>query len=595
MVNYGAKMTQAVIFVVCSLCFYVSEGIHQYRHANNPSLIGSALVRPFFSRSKQAVSIQLRENLLGLRGGEEKNQHDESSEEKGDDEERYSRQVYTLGARAHSLIRKSSIIVDGPISSGLLYESVKNLALSGVGKIIILTSGLGDADNSIIDSTKEQNYFDSNFDDLGIAYRRGALAECFPERKDDDDVNDLDILLEYVKRLNPNVKIQTMSRTDFFNLIESKSERGMNAQCANTIELIGENPVFLSLERPESSQIILNEACRQGTIPFVGVETASVYGRIFCDFGDDFYVVDEDGETPKTTLLDRMEKSSDTDPKKRSDITIHCVEGEHHDVSKGDTIEFQWGENGSESFKRIRCQVAFVKTPICFTAKVVVDDDSVDMISIDDFINSVNQNVHSFSRKKIPKEIKFIPLSEAKKESDDPACSIFAASDLDKSFDLSRRFAVMRAFETLDKFAECHGRLPQPLNKENEDDIDIFVNLIDSTSNSGSSEVFRSFARFSRAKFMPIQAIFGALGAQEVLKAASGLYNPIKQFLLYDCDEVLSSKFCKDSNEVISTTNAAGMKYILGKKTVKKLGSQKIFVVGSGAIGCERESSLLFK
>ena len=31
------------------------------------------------------------------------------------------------------------------------------------------------------------------------------------------------------------------------------------------------------------------------------------------------------------------------------------------------------------------------------------------------------------------------------------------------------------------------------------------------------------------------------------------------------------------------------MKYILGKKVARKLSSKKLFVVGSGAIGCERE------
>jgi hypothetical protein len=35
-------------------------------------------------------------------------------------------------------------------------------------------------------------------------------------------------------------------------------------------------------------------------------------------------------------------------------------------------------------------------------------------------------------------------------------------------------------------------------------------------------------------------AIFGAIAAQETLKA-SGLYTPIRQFLLYDCDEVLDT------------------------------------------------------
>jgi hypothetical protein len=93
------------------------------------------------------------------------------------DEERYSRQMYALGARAHGLVRSTTAILDGPlgkvlrptslglssrgehgfrslheresdgtssistgkeIPSGLLYEIAKNLALSGVGRIILV-------------------------------------------------------------------------------------------------------------------------------------------------------------------------------------------------------------------------------------------------------------------------------------------------------------------------------------------------------------------------------------------------------------------------------------------------------------------------
>jgi hypothetical protein len=74
------------------------------------------------------------------------------------------------------------------------------------------------------------------------------------------------------------------------------------------------------------------------------------------------------------------------------------------------------------------------------------------------------------------------------------------------------------------------------------------------------------FASSCRAKFSPIQAISGALGAQEVLKAATGLYNPVKQFLLYDCDEVLepaSAKEEDDSNEDEANLIAKGQSYIL--------------------------------
>ena len=71
--------------------------------------------------------------------------------------------------------------------------------------------------------------------------------------------------------------------------------------------------------------------------------------------------------------------------------------------------------------------------------------------------------------------------------------------------------------------------------------------------------------------------------AQEVLKAATGLYNPVHQFLLYDCDEVLhDNEECSESVSV-----ASGQSYILGEQMSNKLARSRIFLVGAGAIGCE--------
>ena len=106
--------------------------------------------------------------------------------------------------------------------------------------------------------------------------------------------------------------------------------------------LVGENPVILVIDRPQSSQIILNDVCQKGSIPYVSIKTAGCYGRVFCDFGDVFHDIDEDGEAPQVTLLQKVELSQEDDVKKVGYIEIHCVEGEHHDVSKGDKIWKAW-------------------------------------------------------------------------------------------------------------------------------------------------------------------------------------------------------------------------------------------------------------
>ena len=99
------------------------------------------------------------------------------------------------------------------------------------------------------------------------------------------------------------------------------------------------------------------------------------------------------------------------------------------------------------------------------------------------------------------------------------------------------------------------------------------------------NKIVNSFGKFANSKFTPLQAIYGALGAQEALKTASGLYNPIKQFLLYDCDEILIG--LKHTKDKANARDVSGLRNILGNKLFKKLTSKKIFVVGSGAIGCE--------
>ncbi len=75
-------------------------------------------------------------------------------------------------------------------------------------------------------------------------------------------------------------------------------------------------------------------------MPFILVKTAGVHAKLFCDFGPNFIVVDEDGKSPWLTLLHRVEEVSniidrDADVEVKKLYTIHCVEGERHNASWG--------------------------------------------------------------------------------------------------------------------------------------------------------------------------------------------------------------------------------------------------------------------
>lgn len=453
------------------------------------------------------------------------------------DDERYSRQIYTLGATAHGFIRSATVYLDAPTSSGLLFECAKNLALSGVGNIVILTSN----------DASENLYHTRAYDDLGQAYGRAARSEMGYTL--DDGNSDEAVLLEFICRLNPSISVTVMKRSE----LEST-----------------DNGVLLSIDRPQQSQLLLNKLCRQLGLKFVAVETAGVYGRIFCDFGPIFEVIDGDGETPLVILFQRIEEEGE-----EGIFMVHCIEGEKHDVSKGDHIQFQLSDG--ESFSP-SCIVKEVYGPSRFSAQYTGEDDS-----LKEYVSIVNKKAVSLSRLKVPRFVRFLSMEEALTKAGKDA-SLFVPCDLDKSFDPIRRAALLSCFQTLPLYLEANKKFPSRGEADNFRALMAATNASDNYTEEWKA-LGEKFTQCCAAKLTPLQGIIGAIGAQEALKAVSGFYNPVTQFLLYDCDELLGND---SSSPVVDGADArSGLEYILGSQLCTHLANENIFVVGAGAIGCE--------
>ena len=469
------------------------------------------------------------------------------AEEEDNDEERYSRQVYTMGARAHGLIRSSTIYVDGPIRSGLLWESIKNLALSGVGKLVVVVNETEDA------------YHLSDLDDLGAMYIRGAQTELEQIEEESDLV---EVLVQFIRRLNPALEVSTIAKSDL--------QSGSNS---------GNDGVLLCVDRPYTQQKEWNDWCRRKTsstcTKFVSAETAGVYGKIFCDFGSAHEIHDIDGETPLVVPLDKVEEFLKEGDSENINLLVKSVEGERHDVSRDDIVVFQ--RSDGSIMEEFQFTVTKVLTPERIEVQMVGD-------STDNMIQQINEQAVTFCRQKQIQEVSFLSLEETFQEATAmfqgdgrkfPGSEIFTPCDLDKSFDDIRRKAVFQCFQALDSFVQTYTKLPS------DEDEKSFLELINQNEESIHCQ---NFLKTCPAKFVPLQAIFGAIASQECLKAVSGLYNPIQQFLLYDCDEVLveDEKVCVNDEK-----GKTGMSYLLGSETNRLLQNQKLFVVGSGAIGCE--------
>lgn len=539
-----ATTTQRLVAAFLCVLSVVSAGL--------PFSATAALHKSGATTIEKAIPLSGR--ILARGGGlaEEDQQQSDSAEE------RYSRQVYTLGQRAHGLIRSATIYLDGPLSSGLLYECAKNLALSGVGNIVILNKSVTESSDDEAGNEQKinENYHYSVFDDLGKSYQRAARIELGVDG--DDTVDDATILQRFLQRLNPSVRVSIMDDADDF----------------------AKNGVLVAVDRPHTTQVRLNKECREAGMKFVSIETAGVYGKTFCDMGPNFSVFDADGEQPLDIPLDKLEviEVEEKDGTIKESLVVNCVDGERHDVSRGDLIEFRSGSG--EALPDSNCEVVQVKTPTEFTIEYSGD------LSIQEFCDQANAKSASVRRLKVPQTVEFSDLesSIAKAYSDDS--SLFAICDLDKSFDANRRGAILSSFQALGDFVAENGCYPTISDKKAFSSGACAANEANCDNESWQS-IVKSFAKTCKGKLTPVQAVLGAIGAQEALKAVSGLYTPIQQFLLFDCDELVQEDSEEEESENDVNIHSKGQAYVLGASTCQVLADKKIFVVGAGAIGCE--------
>ena len=80
-------------------------------------------------------------------------------------------------------------------------------------------------------------------------------------------------------------------------------------------------------------------------------------------------------------------------------------------------------------------------------------------------------------------------------------------------------------------------------------------------------------------------AVLGGIAAQEVLKACSGKFSPIRQWFMFDCTEILPDEELPPSEFELKGTRYDGQIACLGLSLHERIMQQKYFLVGAGAIG----------
>lgn len=149
------------------------------------------------------------------------------------------------------------------------------------------------------------------------------------------------------------------------------------------------------------------------------------------------------------------------------------------------------------------------------------------------------------------------------------------------------------AFQALDRFRTTNARLPKPRSQADaENFLKIFKEVNDASKakvDDFSEDVLSEFAYTAQGSACPVQAFIGGIAAQEVMKACTGKFTPLNQYLYFDALECLPKDKTALTEELCAPKGSRydGQIAIFGETFQNVICNLRYFLVGAGAIGCE--------
>jgi len=360
--------------------------------------------------------------------------------------------------------------------------------------------------------------------------KQKELSSNYYAQESDIGRNRVDVVKNMLAKLNPYVTVTT--NTDILNEEHFKT-----------------NNIVVICDQLMLNQIKNNKIARKYGTKYILANTMGLMGSIFCDFGDIFNINDIDGETPKSGIIIELKDGN------------FCT-NEPHQLYVNDYVEINF--NGS-----IRTD----KVIKIINSKVFKTDNETRM-------SEYFTNTH-FTQIKESITINFLDLENSIKS---PEFVTIIDSDFERS-------QILHDFHNaISYFVSTYGRLPYSY-----DDTDalIILSLVNPKLEL-HKKVIKYLSYTCAGKLCPIDSIFGSIVAQEITKACSNKYMPIKQWLYMDFTSVLSESLVNEQltkikpikiDEIYSRYESQIS--IFGTEFQQKLTESKIFIVGAGAIGCE--------
>ncbi|KAF2838946.1 ubiquitin-activating enzyme E1 [Patellaria atrata CBS 101060] len=316
--------------------------------------------------------------------------------------------------------------------------------------------------------------------------------------------------------------------------------------------------VVVLTDTPLRQQLAISDYCHSNGIYVVITDTFGLFGSIFTDFGKNFTCGDPTGENVLSGIVAAIEP----------DGLVSALDDVRHGLEDGDFVTFKEVE-GMEGLNDAPPMKITVKGPYAFSIG--------DVSKFGEY-----KSGGIYTQVKMPKFIDFEPLSVQLKKPE------LLMSDFAK-FDRPQQLHI--GFQALHAFFEQHsGEYPKPHNEA--DAAEVFQ-LARGLANRGEEKVeldeklIKELSYQARGDIAPMNAFFGGLAAQEVLKSVSGKFHPIVQWLYFDSLESLPTTERTEESCAPQGSRYDGQIAVFGKEYQSRLANVKQFLVGAGAIGCE--------
>uniref|UniRef100_F7GVQ7 E1 ubiquitin-activating enzyme n=1 Tax=Macaca mulatta TaxID=9544 RepID=F7GVQ7_MACMU len=366
----------------------------------------------------------------------------------------------------------------------------------------------------------------------------------------EDDVvnkrNRAEAVLKHIAELNPYVHVTSSSVP--FNETTDLSFLD-KYQCV----------VLTEMKLPLQKKI--NDFCRSQCPPikFISADVHGIWSRLFCDFGDEFEVLDATGEEPKEIFISNITQANPG--------IVTCLENHPHKLETGQFLTFReingmTGLNGS-------IQQITVISPFSFSIG--------DTTELEPYLHGgIAVQV------KTPKTVFFEPLERQIKH---PKCLIVDFSKPEAPLE------IHTAMLALDQFQEKYSRKPNVGCQQDSEELLKLATSISETLEEKpdvNADIVHWLSWTAQGFLSPLAAAVGGVASQEVLKAVTGKFSPLCQWLYLEAADIVESLGKPECEEFLPRGDRYdALRACIGDTLCQKLQNLNIFLVGCGAIGCE--------